>query len=265
MVIKIKMCIYCFFYFCLFANGQPKIEFDAQEIDYGYAQRLSNPKREIGFTNVGDEILIIKHVKTSCGCMVASGDKEPIPPGGSGKIKVRYDMKRLGIINKTVSVFSNSHNEPKIVLRVRGLVTNLPPAPEIEFTKTVFDFDTVAQGTTVRDINFEFKNVGTDTLRIINVKSSSGSVVPIWPKKSILPTEKGMISAMFMTNGRYGKQSKRLTVRTNDSTNLVGLLSIKGFIKKKNPESEQHLPIKKKPNFLFDSKSTSGNSPNKNN
>lgn len=230
---KIKMCLYCFLFFYSFTNGQPKMEFEARVIDYGYAQENSNPFREIKFTNVGDEMLIIKNVKTSCGCLVASWGKEPIPPGGSGKIKTRYDMRRVGKINKTVSIYSNSHNEMKIVLRVKGVVTKLPTQPKIEFKSKIFDFDTVSVGTLIRDIDFEFKNIGTDTLIIFNVTSSTGALAPVWSKQPIPPKEKGIVSAIYSTKGRFEKQHKRINVHTNDSTNLVVPLSVKGFVKRK--------------------------------
>ncbi len=235
---EIKMCVYCFLLFPFFVLAQPKIKFHAKVIDYGISKQNSNPVREIGFTNIGDETLIIKNVKTSCGCLVASWPKEPILPGESGIIKTRYDMRRLNKINKTISIYSNSHNEPKIVLKVKGFITKLPPQPKIEFKSTIFDFDTVSQGTILRDINFEFKNIGTDTLIIFDVKSSVGSLAPSYSKQPIPPNNKGNISAVFDTRSRFKMQHKRLNVHSNDSTNLVIPISVKGFVKKKKQQNE---------------------------
>ena len=76
------------------------------------------------FTNTGKMPLIISTVKTSCGCLVASRPKEPILPGESGIIRAKYDTKRIGPVNKSITVTSNA-SQPRIVLRVKGMVNRL--------------------------------------------------------------------------------------------------------------------------------------------
>jgi hypothetical protein len=43
-------------------------------------------------------------------------------PGENSKITVRYDTKRLGPINKSVTITSNASNEPTKVIRIKGKV-----------------------------------------------------------------------------------------------------------------------------------------------
>ena len=75
-----------------------------------------------GFVNDGDAPLLIPYAKTSCGCLVAEWPREPIMPGERGEIKVRYDSKRIGPINKSITVKTNVCSQP-IVLRVKGNIT----------------------------------------------------------------------------------------------------------------------------------------------
>lgn len=77
------------------------------------------------FENDGDLPLIISQCRTSCGCLVASWPKEPIKPGERNVIKVKYDTKRIGPINKSITVTSNA-SETRIILRVKGMV-KMPP------------------------------------------------------------------------------------------------------------------------------------------
>lgn len=43
-------------------------------------------------------------------------------PGATSVINVRYDTKRIGPINKSVTITSNANNEPTKVIRIKGKV-----------------------------------------------------------------------------------------------------------------------------------------------
>jgi hypothetical protein len=62
----------------------------------------------------------------SCGCTVPSYTKEPIAPGASGIIGVKYDTNRSGAFTKTITLTSNSAATPSKVLTIKG---NVLPAP----------------------------------------------------------------------------------------------------------------------------------------
>ena len=104
----------------------PQIEFERIEHDYGTIDQGANGKTEFVFTNTGTEPLIISKAKGSCGCTVPTWPKEPIAPGASGSIKVKYDTKRPGPINKSVTITSNAINTPTKVLRIKGEVGQAP-------------------------------------------------------------------------------------------------------------------------------------------
>jgi len=108
----------------VYAQKGPQIEFKTEVIDYGTVKKgEDNGIRVFEFTNTGDEPLIIKDVKSSCGCTVPQKPKEPIMPGKTGEIQVKYNMNP-GTINKTITVESNAVNKTdgKIPLRIKGTV-----------------------------------------------------------------------------------------------------------------------------------------------
>ena len=105
----------------------PKITFSKEVHDYGNIKYDGDPNCTFEFTNTGNEPLIISNAKGSCGCTVPEWPKEPIAPGAKGSIKVKYDTKRSGTINKSVTISSNAVNEPEKVIRIKGEVG---PAPE---------------------------------------------------------------------------------------------------------------------------------------
>ena len=102
-------------------NKVAKIEFKTTVIDYGDITKGSNGIRVFEFTNTGDAPLVISKVNSSCGCTIPSWTKDPIAPGGSGKIEVKYDTKRVGPIRKTVTVSSNAET-PNVALKIKGKV-----------------------------------------------------------------------------------------------------------------------------------------------
>ena len=99
----------------------PVFQFENQVIDYGEIAMNSDGNRVFKFTNVGKSPLIISNVKGSCGCTVPTKPEEPIMPGDSGEIKVKYATNRVGPFSKTVTITSNAY-EPTVVLRVKGRV-----------------------------------------------------------------------------------------------------------------------------------------------
>jgi hypothetical protein len=99
-----------------------KIEFDKLEHDYGTIDQGANGATEFRFTNTGTEPLIISNAKGSCGCTVPEWPKEPIAPGASSSIKVKYDTKRVGPISKTVTITSNAVDNGNTLLKIKGTV-----------------------------------------------------------------------------------------------------------------------------------------------
>jgi hypothetical protein len=111
------------------ADG-PKMELTSTTVDFGTIEQDSDPFRTISFTNTGNEPLIIKNAKGSCGCTVPTYEKAPILPGETSEIKIRYATNRLGKINKTVTLYTNEGAEVKRVLKVVGMVNKKAKQPE---------------------------------------------------------------------------------------------------------------------------------------
>lgn len=114
----------------LSVEGGPQISFEEETIDYGTIVKGSNGHREFVITNTGNEPLIISTCKGSCGCTVPKCPTEPVLPGETSKIKVKYDTNRLGKFTKTVSVTSNAGTPVKTVKITGNVVAGEDQAPE---------------------------------------------------------------------------------------------------------------------------------------
>ena len=100
-------------------DKKAKIEFKSETVDYGEIEKGADGIRVFEFTNTGDAPLIISKVSTSCGCTIPKKPEEPILPGKTGEIQVKYDTNRVGPIRKAITVISNA-DTPTKVLKIKG-------------------------------------------------------------------------------------------------------------------------------------------------
>ena len=115
-------------------NADPNaadIKFESEVLDYGTIDWDANGIREFKFTNVGKSPLTITSVTGECGCTATTIDgkpgwpQDPILPGKSGVIKVKYDTKREGRFEKNVTVTSNAKLST-IKIRIKGEIKAKP-------------------------------------------------------------------------------------------------------------------------------------------
>jgi hypothetical protein len=125
------------------------------------------------YQNIGTAPLILTDVRSNCGCLAPYCKREPTEPNGRDTVYARYDTKRIGPFQKTITVRSNGDIENGMtILRVSGRV--LPyKMNEIQVQMTdslrlVFsEFNTAevyANGKT--EFMLEMTNVSSDTLEV---------------------------------------------------------------------------------------------------
>ena len=98
------------------------IQVDKIVHDFGNVEYGSNLICEFIISNTGSKPLTLSSCKGSCGCTVPTCQPIPILPGQTYTMVVKYDSKREGIINKSVTIWSNAVNEPVKVVRIQGFV-----------------------------------------------------------------------------------------------------------------------------------------------
>lgn len=94
---------------CVQCAAQGEAKWDCTSHDFGFVDE--NSKEAVcsfSLTNCGDSALFIKRVKTTCGCTVASFSHEPVVPGQSTEINVKFTANgRPGPFSKSVFVYTN--------------------------------------------------------------------------------------------------------------------------------------------------------------
>jgi hypothetical protein len=111
-----------------------EMKFETEVLDFGNVKFDANGVREFKVKNVGKSPLTISNVQGQCGCTSTTIDgkpgwpQEPILPGKTASIKVKYDTKRPGPFEKNVTITSNS-KEPSKLVKIKGVVDAAPVAP----------------------------------------------------------------------------------------------------------------------------------------
>ena len=104
-------------------TGGPQIVFDDESHNFGTIKEGIIAIYTFRFTNTGDQPLVLKDVRPSCGCTTPDWSKEPVQPGKTGQIIVKFNSAgRPGKFNKSITVTSNIPDATKILF-ISGTVT----------------------------------------------------------------------------------------------------------------------------------------------
>ncbi|HSD63319.1 MAG TPA: DUF1573 domain-containing protein, partial [Ignavibacteriaceae bacterium] len=100
-----------------------------------------------------------------------------------------------------------------VVFAAIGFAQIVPP--KVSTQQMQYDFGTVPRGEHVKH-SFVVSNVGGDLLEINDVRASCGCTAAKPEKDKLAPGESTNILVDFNSTGRSGKQTKIITVKTND-------------------------------------------------
>lgn len=232
------------------------ISFEKTLHDYGNINEEKGPADyKFIFTNTGNQPLLIKNVKPSCGCTTSDYTKQPIPPGAQGYVIARYDPKnRPGKFNKSITVTTNSVNSTTL-LRISGEVIPKP--------KTIDDTYPVAMSkislsnhiilgkvlnTEVKIVEVDFINNSTELVKVEFDKVPE--YVKIIATPSVLkPQQVGKITVEFDGTkvNDYGQIFQKIIVKENGEINNKNRIRLNGFLSEDfshlTPEELANAPV----------------------
>ncbi len=217
----------------------PKVASQQMEYDWGEVPRGDHVKYNFVVSNVGGDLLKIEDVRASCGCTAAKPEKSDLAPGESTNINVDFNSTgRSGRQTKYITVKTNDPEKSEIRFKFSGVVVdpgaktgNLVDSPMMYFKDTQHDFGTVQEGDTVK-YTFNFTNKGNAVLKIRDIKTSCGCTAALVSNEKIEPGKTGTLKVSLNTSHRIGKQSKRITIYSNDPTNPDMVLTVFADVQK---------------------------------
>lgn len=100
-------------------KNAPAVTYDMQSFDFGDIKPGTKNEHTFNLKNSGKKDLIIRDVKSSCGCTAVSPSKNIVPSGESVPLKVVFDSTgKSGRQNKTITIITNDPKNPTSVLRI---------------------------------------------------------------------------------------------------------------------------------------------------
>lgn len=85
------------------------IQWENQKFDFGTVAEGKIVEHKFEFTNIGGAPLLISNAQATCGCTVPERPKEPIQPGKTGEIKVKFNSDGwAGKPYKEIKVIANT-------------------------------------------------------------------------------------------------------------------------------------------------------------
>ena len=104
----------------------PNLTFEQDEIDFETVQQGDTLVHTFTFQNTGGSPLNIRQVKSSCDCTVSVLEKNDIPAGETGSLKVSFATNnRRGPQVKRVTLFTNDPTAPAKDLVIKAFVKEL--------------------------------------------------------------------------------------------------------------------------------------------
>ncbi len=97
-------------------------EIDQSNFDLGTFKKTVIKEIPVKIRNVGNSPLVIFDVNTSCRCMVASFDKQPIRAGDETEVKLKITPTETGFLKKTAKISANI--DKLIIVTFQGYVTD---------------------------------------------------------------------------------------------------------------------------------------------
>ena len=147
------------------AMAQPRFVTDTNIRKVGEVEFQVPRKFSLGFTNKGDQPLLIREVKASCGCLDVAFPHSPIAPGSRGEITLTFDAKLLGYFYKEVEVLTNASDKPAYI-GIQGTVVT-----EVTDYSEEFPIDLGSVRLMTNSVEFDDVNRGdqpTAELRVLN-------------------------------------------------------------------------------------------------
>lgn len=100
----------------------PVMEFEEKEHDFGTVEEGDVVEHTFTFKNTGEAPLIVSNAKASCGCTVPTWTKDPVAPGETGEMLVKFNTRgKPNQQMKQVRITANTESG-KETIRIKAFV-----------------------------------------------------------------------------------------------------------------------------------------------
>jgi hypothetical protein len=180
---------------CLLASdvwAAPKLVVEQPNFDFGEVLQGQIVHHTFSFRNEGNEPLLIKRVKSSCGCTAALVSARTLAPSERGKVQAKFDSTRFhGSVTKTISLYSNDPEQPVVNLYIKGNV-QIP----LSVVPSRINLGLVAVGETAA-VKLTIENHGDADLRLDEIRTSNPDLTLILPADTLSVGQSAIIEVQL--------------------------------------------------------------------
>lgn len=175
------------------AFAQPQIEIPGgKQFDFGSIFRGTVVDHTVTIRNTGTERLVLKNIEASCGCTGTILAAQEVKPGESTALAITFNSRNFsGNVQKTVTVYSNAANDPRLTIRFTATVVD-----EIRLSPGHFWFRDAILGS-VSTLKVNIRNNGADPLRLTGWRCTLAGFSLTLPNSPIAPGDSADIVAEF--------------------------------------------------------------------
>jgi hypothetical protein len=214
------------------------------------------------YQNKGDTPVTIKNVSTTCGCTVASTNKNGVGPGEKGEITATFQIgNRVGAQEKMIAVTTDDPAHPSATLKLK---VTIPQVLDIQPAFIFWQADEAAKPKTIiakagKDVaikNLEVSSSDPNFITKVEQGSSAAEFrINVEPRQTrqgatatltIKPTPPIGKSKIFFATTRVMAQSPAVAQQTNAATNPAkqpGKIDACALLTSKEIESVQGEPL----------------------
>jgi len=128
----------------LSALASPRIQLESSVLELGKVKQNEVVEKDLLVRNLGDEVLELQELSTSCPCTFPEIIDPKIDPGGTGRIHVTFQSKTYqGDVHKMIEVYSNDPDQSYLEL---GLHVFVDAAVLVDPDTRQLDFGDVESG-----------------------------------------------------------------------------------------------------------------------
>ena len=236
----------------------PKLTWLESIHDFGaFSEDLGIVTCNIPFVNSGNEPLVITAARVTCGCTVADYPTDPIAPGDTASISVKYNaVGRPGRFDKKVYVYANTNPE-RSSIAIKGVVigasntlkSRFPiDAGPLKLRAATVPFGQVTRGN-LKTVYLDAYNQSTDTLTPAWTSIPKGIQIEGAPKQ-VPPGEQTTFSFFVDTTElpEWGVNTGEATlyprgIGTSDSISVSTIVIMEEDFSKLSPAQRKEAPV----------------------
>lgn len=208
----------------------PVLQLKETSYDFGQVKEGEIVTHVFTFKNIGDEPLVIKKVRTTCGCTAALLSQKTLNPGEKGKLEVKFNTRGYeGRLSRYIYLETNDARRPKVQITVKATI-QVPPRPRIDVNHFSFDLGLFLQEEPI-SFPVKIRNRGERLLEVTFAHKEA----TIWLGSAkinslkLKPRQEKEVTIKLPPSSRPGLYRQYIILRSNDPLRRNLSLYVSGY------------------------------------